>query len=116
MDGTPMLGIVVGEQERAKVDPVVNTTPREGPTRMLVAAFPGEEDEFRLTHTSERDETGKAVVARNRAAQVHRVKTAAGQLNFRDLRVNDRRAGKSFIGPILPPWALRSPKAPEMLR
>ena len=54
-------------------------------------------------------------MVRNDVAQARQVKTAAGQLEVRAPRVNERREGSSFISVILPPWARRSPKVAEVL-
>ena len=116
VEGTPMLSIVVGEEERAEVDLGLDAILREGARRMLVAALRAEVDEYMSTHTWERDETGNALVVRNGVAQARQVKTAAGQLEVRAPRVNDRREGSSFISAILPPWARRSPKVAEGCR
>lgn len=46
MEGTPMLSIVVGEEERAEADLELDEILREGARRMLVAALRGEVDEY----------------------------------------------------------------------
>jgi hypothetical protein len=69
----------------------------------------------------ERDEGGRRLVVRNGHAQPREVLTAAGAVEVRAPRVNDKRVEaesgqrKRFRSVILPPWCRKSPKVAEVL-
>ena len=115
MEGTPLLSIVVGAEERSELGVDLDAILREGAKRMLASALKAEVDEYIAAHGGERDPSGKALVVRNGVARARKVTTAAGQLEVRAPRVNDRREGGRFTSAILPPWARRSPKVAEVL-
>jgi putative transposase len=94
---------------------------REGARRMLAAALEAEVDSYLAELAAERDERGRRLVVRNGHAQPREVMTAAGAVQVRAPRVNDRRVDpetgqrKRFRSVILPPWCRRSPKVAEVL-
>jgi transposase-like protein len=115
MEGTPLLSIVVEDEDRSELGVDLDALVREGARRMLVTALKAEVDEYIVAHGGERDATGKALVVRNGMARARKVATAAGQLEVQAPRVDDRRADSRFRSAILPPWARRSPKVAEVL-
>ncbi len=115
MEGTPLLSIVVEDEDRSELGVDLDALVREGARRMLVTALKAEVDEYIAAHGGERDATGKALVVRNGMARARKVATAAGQLEVQAPRVDDRRADSRFRSAILPPWARRSPKVAEVL-
>jgi transposase-like protein len=115
MEGTPVLRIVVEDEDRSELAVDLDAILREGARRMLVTALRAEVDEYIAAHAGERDATGKALVVRNGVAEPRKVTTAAGQLEVQAPRVNDRRENGRFTSAILPPWARRSPKVAEVL-
>jgi transposase-like protein len=115
MEGTPLLSIVVEDEDRSELGVDLDALVREGARRMLVTALKAEVDEYIVAHGGERDATGNALVVRNGMARARKVATAAGQLEVQAPRVDDRRADSRFRSAILPPWARRSPKVAEVL-
>ncbi|MFD8463476.1 IS256 family transposase, partial [Streptomyces antimycoticus] len=71
--------------------------------------------------TEERDDTGRRLVVRNGYHQPRQVTTAAGAVEVKAPRVNDKRVDeatgerKRFSSAILPPWCRKSPKISEVL-
>ncbi len=71
--------------------------------------------------TDERDEAGRRLVVRNGYHQPRKVTTAAGVIEVKAPRVNDKRIDaatgerKRFSSAILPPWCRKSPKIAEVL-
>lgn len=69
----------------------------------------------------ERDCKGRRLVVRNGYHQPRQVTTAAGVVEMKAPRVNDKRVGeqtgerKRFSSAILPPWCRKSPKISEVL-
>ncbi|WP_406437433.1 IS256 family transposase [Streptomyces sp. NBC_01613] len=94
---------------------------REGARRMLAAALEAEVNTYIAELADQRDETGRRLVVRNGFHQPRRVTTAAGAVEVRAPRVNDRRIDevtgerKRFSSAILPPWCRKSPKISEVL-
>ena len=94
---------------------------REGARRMLAAALEVEVEAYLAAHAHERDEAGRRLVVRNGHARPRRVTTAAGAVEVRAPRVDDRRVDEAsgqrgrFRSAILPPWCRRSPKVTEVL-
>jgi len=94
---------------------------REGARRMLAAALEAEVDDYLIAYAAERDEGGRRLVARNGHARPREVLTAAGGVQVRSPRVDDRRtdlvSGERvrFRSVILPPWCRKSPKVAEVL-
>jgi putative transposase len=116
-----MLSVVIDETARADGQSILDEICREGARRMLAAAFEAEVDAYLAELAGERDEDGHALVTRNGHARARRVQTAAGAVEIRAPRVNDRRVdeetGKKaqFKSSIVPPWCRRSPKVTEVL-
>ncbi|MGW4783516.1 IS256 family transposase [Streptomyces sp. NPDC004230] len=94
---------------------------REGARRMLAAALEAEVNSYIAELAGERDGNGRRLVVRNGYHQPRSVTTAAGAVQVRAPRVNDKRMDeatgerKRFSSAILPPWARKSPKISEVL-
>jgi transposase-like protein len=88
---------------------------------MLAAALEAEVDAYLAELAGERGEQGRRLVVRNGHAQLREVMTAAGAVQVRAPRLNDKRveeqtgARKRFRSVTLPPWCRRSPKVAEVL-
>lgn len=69
----------------------------------------------------QRDDFGHRLVVRNGFHQPRKVTTAAGAIEVKAPRINDKRVDeatgerKRFSSAILPPWARKSPKISEVL-
>jgi transposase-like protein len=107
----------VREDLAAGLDEIV----REGTRRMLAAALEEEVAAYIAAHAGERGEDGRRLVVRNGHARPRQVTTAAGAVEVRAPRVDDRRADEvtgeraRFRSQILPPWCRKSPKVTEVL-
>ncbi|MFD9393582.1 IS256 family transposase [Streptomyces sp. NPDC060000] len=94
---------------------------REGARRMLAAALEAEVNAYIAEFADERDETGRRMVVRNGYHRPREVTTAAGAVEVKAPRVNDKRIDpdtgerKRFSSAILPPWCRKSPKISEVL-
>ncbi|MFI6360778.1 IS256 family transposase [Streptomyces sp. NPDC050743] len=94
---------------------------REGARRMLAAALEAEVNAYIAELADQRDETGRRLVVRNGYHQPRKVTTAAGAVEVKAPRVNDKRVDeatgerKRFSSAILPPWCRKSPKISEVL-
>ena len=94
---------------------------REGARRMLAAALELEVGECITALADQLDELGRRLVVRNGHARQRMITTAAGAVEIRAPRVNDRRVDADtgervkFRSSIVPPWCRRSPKATEVL-
>ncbi|PZH00307.1 IS256 family transposase [Streptomyces sp. NTH33] len=94
---------------------------REGARRMLAAALEAEVNAYIAELADERDATGRRLVVRNGYHQPRQVTTAAGMVEVKAPRVNDKRVDeatgerKRFSSKILPPWCRKSPKISEVL-
>jgi putative transposase len=94
---------------------------REGARRMLAAALEAEVNSYIAELAGERDGDGRRLVVRNGYHQPRKVTTAAGTVEVRAPRVNDKRVDettgerKRFSSAILPPWCRKSPKVGEVL-
>src|SRR5215472_8202924 len=112
-----MEGAASREDLAAGLDEIV----REGARRMLAAALEEEVSAYIAAHAGGRDETGRRLVVRNGHARPRQVTTAAGAVEVRAPRVDDRRADEAtgerarFRSSILPPWCRKSPKITEVL-
>lgn len=88
---------------------------------MLAAALEAEVDQYIAELAAERDERGRRLVVRNGHHRPRTVTTAAGPVEVRAPRVNDRRVDEAsgerqrFSSKILPPWCRKSPKISEVL-
>ncbi|MFC7264651.1 IS256 family transposase [Streptomyces lutosisoli] len=115
-----MLSVVTDDgstQSGSLIDEIV----REGARRMLAAALEAEVDQYIAELAAETDDHGRRLVVRNGRHLPRTVITAAGPVEFRAPRVNDRRVEeatgerKRFSSKILPPWCRKSPKVSEVL-
>ncbi|MFD7958166.1 IS256 family transposase [Streptomyces ardesiacus] len=94
---------------------------REGARRMLAAALVAEVNAYIAKLADERDDKGRRLVVRNGYHQPRQVTTAAGVVEVKAPRVNDKRVDeatgerKRFSSKILPPWCRKSPKISEVL-
>jgi transposase-like protein len=94
---------------------------REGARRMLAAALEAEVNAYVAELADQRDEAGRRLVVRNGYHQPRKVTTAAGAVEVKAPRVNDKRVDaetgerKRFSSAILPPWCRKSPKFSEVL-
>lgn len=94
---------------------------REGARRMLAAALEAEVDDYIAALADERDERGRRLVVRNGHARPRPITTAAGTVEVRAPRVNDRRVDPAtgercrFRSSIIAPWCRKSPKVSEVL-
>ncbi|MFB6711738.1 IS256 family transposase [Streptomyces sp. NPDC056237] len=94
---------------------------REGARRMLAAALEAEVNSYIAELAGERGGDGGRLVVRNGYHQPRKVTTAAGTVEVRAPRVNDKRVDdttgerKRFSSAILPPWCRKSPKISEVL-
>lgn len=94
---------------------------REGARRILAAALEAEVNAYIAELGDQRDENGLRLVVRNGYHQPRKVTTAAGVVEVKAPRVNDKRVDeatgerKRFSSAILPPWCRKSPKISEVL-
>jgi putative transposase len=118
---TPMLRVVTDDDARAEMRSSLDEIVLEGARRMLAAALEAEVDAYVASLAGERDERGHRLVVRNGHAEPRTITTAAGRIEVRAPRVDDRRVDEAtgercrFRSAILPPWARRSPKVTEVL-
>lgn len=88
---------------------------------MLAAALEAEVNACIAELADERDDKGRRLVVRNGYHQPRKVTTAAGVVEVKAPRVNDKRVDeetgerKRFSSAILPPWCRKSPKISEVL-
>ena len=101
----------------ALIDEIV----RDGARRMLAAALEAEVAAYIAAHVSELDDGGRRLVVCNGHAQPRQVLTAAGAVEVRAPRVNDKRVDEAtgerrrFASAILPAWCRKSPRITEVL-
>ncbi|MGH3260530.1 MAG: transposase, partial [Trebonia sp.] len=94
---------------------------RDGARQMLAAALAAEVAAYVDAHAELVDEDGHRLVARNGYHEPRQVIPAAGALDVRAPRVNDKRVGEAtgermrFSSAILLAWTRRSPKVAEVL-
>jgi putative transposase len=116
-----MLRVVTDDDARAEMRSSLDEIVLEGARRMLAAALEAEVDAYVASLAGERDERGHRLVVRNGHAEPRTITTAAGRIEVRAPRVDDRRVDEAtgercrFRSAILPPWARRSPKVTEVL-
>ncbi|CAL9446284.1 IS256 family transposase ISRjo4 (plasmid) [Streptomyces sp. enrichment culture] len=112
---------VVNEDGSTATGSLIDEIVREGARRMLAAALEAEVDQYIAELAAERDERGHRLVVRNGHHRPRTVTTAAGPVEVRAPRVNDRRVDEAtgerqrFSSKILPPWCRKSPKISEVL-
>ncbi|WP_322770026.1 IS256 family transposase [Frankia sp. Cr1] len=120
-----MLTVVEGggsqDGDAAGTPSLIDEIVRDGARRMLAAALEAEVDAYLAELSGERDESGRRLVVRNGHAQPRQVMTAAGAVEVRAPRVNDKRVDAvtgeraRFSSAILPPWCRKSPRISEVL-
>lgn len=94
---------------------------REGARKMLAAALQAEVEAYIAAFADERDEAGRRLVVRNGSHAPREVLTAAGAIEVKAPRVNDKRideeSGKRrrFSSAILPAWCRKTPQLSEVL-
>jgi putative transposase len=119
-EGTPVL-TVVNEDGTTPHGSLIDDIVREGARRMLAAALEAEVNAYIAELADQRDDSGCRLVVRNGFHQPRKVTTAAGAIEVKAPRVNDKRVDeatgerKRFSSAILPPWARKSPKISEVL-
>ena len=112
---------VVNPDGSTKDDSLLDEIVREGARRMLAAALEAEVNSYIAELAHEKDQTGRRLVVRNGYHQPRKVTTAAGVIEVKAPRVNDKRVDeatgerKRFSSAILPPWCRKSPKIAEVL-
>ena len=116
-----MLGVVTNAQAQEELRLDLDQLVREGARRMLAAALEAEVDAYLVAHAAERYESGRRLVVRNGHARQRQVLTAAGGVQVRAPRVDDRRTDLvtgqriRFRSMILPPWCRKSRKVLPLL-
>ena len=106
-----------GEAGRSLLDEIV----RDGARQMLAAALQAEVAAYVAAFADQLDENGHRLVVRNGYHQPREVLTAAGAVQVKAPRVNDRRVDPEsgerlrFSSAILPAWARKSPQMSEVL-
>ena len=112
---------VVNEDGSTRDGSLIDEIVREGARRMLAAALEIEVNSYIAELAGERDDSGRRLVVRNGYHRPRSVTTAAGTVEVRVPRVNDKRVDgatgerKRFSSAILPPWCRKSPKIAEVL-
>ena len=112
---------VVNPDGSTKDDSLLDEIVREGARRMLAAALEAEVNSYIAELAHEKDQTGRRLVVRNGYHQPRKVTTAAGVIEVKAPRVNDKRVDeatgerKRFSSAILPPWCRKSPKIAQVL-
>ncbi len=105
------------EAGRSLLDDIV----RDGARQMLAAALQAEVAAYVAEFADQFDENGHRLVVRNGYHQPREVLTAAGAVEVKAPRVNDRRVDpdsgerQRFSSAILPAWARKSPQMSEVL-
>ena len=116
-----MLRMVAGESTGEELSSTLDEICREGARRMLAAALELEAGEYIAAVQGLMDDAGRRLVVRNGHARPRAITTAAGSMEIRASRVNDRRVDpdtgerQRFKSSIVPPWCRKSPKVSEVL-
>ncbi|MER5689840.1 IS256 family transposase [Streptomyces sp. NPDC002205] len=112
---------VVNADGSTETGSLIDDIVREGARRMLAAALEAEVNAYIAELADQRDEAGRRLAVRNGYHRERSVTTAAGPIEVKAPRVNDRRIDeatgerKRFSSKILPPWCRKSPKVSEVL-
>ncbi|MFE9446580.1 IS256 family transposase [Streptomyces sp. NPDC006602] len=112
---------VMNDEGTTSGSSLIDEIVREGARRMLAAALEAEVNAYIAELVEERDDNGRRLVVRNGYHQPRQVTTAAGVVEVKAPRVNDKRVDeatgerKRFSSAILPPWCRKSPKISEVL-
>ncbi|MGI5292798.1 IS256 family transposase [Nonomuraea polychroma] len=94
---------------------------REGARKMLAAALQAEVDAYIAAFADERDDAGRRLVVRNGSHTPREILTAAGAIEVKAPRVNDKRIDEEtgerrrFTSAILPAWCRKTPQISEVL-
>jgi transposase-like protein len=116
-----VLSVVNDDGATANGSSLIDEIVREGARRMLAAALEAEVNAHLAGLAGECDEHGRRFVVRNGYHRPRKVTTAAGVVEVKAPRVNDKRVDeqtserKRFSSAILPPWCRKSPKISEVL-
>ena len=116
-----MLRVRPDDKARADLLAGLDEICRLGACRMLAAAVQAEADAYVDAFVHEVDEQGHRLVVRNGYAKERTMMTAAGAIEVKAPRVNDRRDDETtgerrrFTSSIIPPWCRRSPKVSDVL-
>ena len=120
-----MLRVVHDTDEQPDVaavdDPVAGAGPdldelcRLAARQMIATALEAERRAYLDAHADQTDAAGKRLVVGNGYANERTITTAAGRVEVRAPRVDDRREGERFVSSILPPYMRKSPKVTEVL-
>ncbi|WP_248966143.1 IS256 family transposase [Sphaerisporangium perillae] len=116
-----MLTVVNQDDTTPSGSSLLDEIVRDGARRMLAAALEAEVNAHIAELADERDDKGRRLVVRNGYHQPRQVTTAAGAVEVKAPRVNDKRVDeatgerKRFSSAILPPWCRKSPKISEVL-
>ncbi|MFI6358251.1 IS256 family transposase [Streptomyces sp. NPDC050743] len=116
-----MLTVVNEDDSTHDGSSLIDEIVREGARRMLAAALEAEVNAYIAELADQCDENGRRLVVRNGYHQPRKVTTAAGVVEVKAPRVNDKRVDeatgerKRFSSAILPPWCRKSPKISEVL-
>jgi putative transposase len=100
---------------------VLDEIVRDGARQMLAAALRAEVTAYVDAHRGEVDVEGRRLVVRNGFHEPREVTTAAGAVEVRQPRVNDKRTDpvngerRRFTSAILPAWSRKSPRVAEVL-
>ncbi|MEU0971385.1 IS256 family transposase [Streptomyces sp. NPDC005917] len=112
---------VVNDEGTTPNGSLIDEIVREGARRMLAAALEAEVNAYIAELADQRHETGRRLVVRNGYHQPRKVTTAAGAVEVKAPRVNDKRVDeatgerKRFSSAILPPWCRKSLAVSEVL-
>ncbi|MGY1433615.1 IS256 family transposase [Streptomyces reniochalinae] len=116
-----MLSVVNADGTTTDGSSLIDEIVREGARRMLAAALEAEVNACIAELADQRGEKGHRLVVHNGYHQPRKVTTAAGVVEVKAPRVNDKRVDdatgerKPFSSAILPPWCRKSPKISEVL-
>jgi putative transposase len=83
--------------------------------QMIAVALEAERRAYLDAHAGMVDATGRRLVVGNGYLPERKITTAAGRVEVRAPRVDDRREGERFISALLPPYMRTSPKVTEVL-
>lgn len=125
-EGTPVSLTVVPElpaddNAPAASSSLIDQILREGARQMLAAALQAEVDAYIAAFADERDENGRRLVVRNGHHQPREILAAAGAIEVKAPRVNDKRIDevtgerRRFSSAILPAWCRKTPQLTEVL-
>lgn len=112
---------VVNEDGTTATGFLIDDIVREGARRMLATALEAEVNQYIAELADQKDERGRRLVVRNGYHHERAVTTAAGLIEVKAPRVNDKRVDEAtgermrLSSEFLPPWCRKSPKVSEVL-